>query len=149
MAKGRRGNGEGAIAKRPNGTYEGKITLEDGKRKTFYGKTRKEVQEKLKVALHEQQKGTLVTAPQQKLEDFLKQWLEDTQRDSIKPRSYERYEEIVRLHIVPALGRVQLQKLTPQQVQSFYAKKIKEGYKAITVASFHKVLHKALDTRRI
>ena len=55
-------------------------------------------------------------------------------------------EEIVRLHIVPVLGRVQLQKLTPQQVQSFYAKKIKEGFKAVTVASFHKVLHKALDT---
>lgn len=146
MAKGRRGNGEGTIAKRPNGTYEAKITIEGGKRKTVYGKTRKEVQEKLKIALREQQQGTLVTAPHQKLEDFLQQWLEDTQRDSIKPRSYERYEEIVRLHIVPGLGRVQLQKLTPQQVQSFYAKKIKEGYKAITVASFHKVLHKALDT---
>ncbi len=146
MAKGRRGNGEGTIAKRPNGTYEAKITLEGGKRKTFYGKTRKEVQEKLKVALREQQQGTLVTAPQQKLEDFLQQWLEDTQKHSIRPRSFERYEEIVRLHIVPVLGRVQLQKLTPQQVQSFYTKKMKEGYKAITVASFHNVLHKALDT---
>ncbi len=146
MAKGRRGNGEGTITKRPNGTYEARITIENGKRKTFYGKTRKEVQEKLKVALREQQQGTLVTAPQQKVEDFLKQWLEDTQRDSIRPRSFERYEEIVRLHIVPVLGRIQLQKLTPQQVQSFYAKKIKEGLKAITVASFHNVLHKALDT---
>ena len=146
MAKGRRGNGEGTIAKRPNGTYEAKITLEDGKRKTFYGKTRKDVQEKLKVALREQQQGTLVTAPQQKLEDFLKQWLEDTQMHSIRPRSFERYEEIVRLHIVPVLGRIQLQKLTPQQVQSFYTKKIKEGFKAGTVASFHNVLHKALDT---
>lgn len=146
MVKGRRGNGEGNIKKRANGTYEARITLEDGKRKSVYGKTRKEVQEKLKVALHEQQQGTLVTAPQQKLEDFLQQWLEDTQKHSIRPRSFERYDEIVRLHIVPVLGRIQLQKLTPQQVQSFYTKKIKEGFKAGTVASFHNVLHKALDT---
>ncbi len=145
MAKGRRGSGEGTIAKRSNGTYEAKISIEGGKRKTFYGKTRKEVQEKLKVALREQQQGMLVTAPQQKLEQFLQQWLEETQRNSVKPRSFERYEEIVRLHIVPVLGNVQIQKLTPQQVQSFYTKKIKEGYKAITVASFHNVLHKALD----
>ena len=146
MAKGRRGNGEGSITQRANGTYQARITLEDGTRKSIYGKTRKEVQEKLKVALREQQQGTLVTAPQQKLEDFLKQWLEDTQKHSIRPRSFERYDEIVRLHIVPVLGRIQLQKLTPQQVQSFYTKKINEGFKAGTVASFHNVLHKALDT---
>jgi len=63
MAKGRRGNGEGTITKRSNGTYEARITIEGGKRKSIYGKTRKEVQEKLKVALREQQQGTLVTAP--------------------------------------------------------------------------------------
>ncbi len=146
MARGRRGNGEGSITQRANGTYQARITLEDGTRKSIYGKTRKEVQEKLKIALREQQQGTLVTAPQQKLEQFLQQWLEDTQKHSIRPRSFERYDEIVRLHIVPVLGRIQLQKLTPQQVQSFYTKKINEGFKAGTVASFHNVLHKALDT---
>src|SRR5947209_20126399 len=115
MARGRRGNGEGTITQRKNGTYEAKITVEGGKRKSIYGKTRKEVQEKLKIALHEQQQGTLVTAPQQKLEQFLYDWLEDTQKHSVRPRSYERYEEIVRLHIVPVLGRHSLQKLTAQQ----------------------------------
>jgi integrase len=146
MTRGRRGSGEGTISQRKNGTFEAKITIEGGKRKSIYGKTRKEVQEKLKIALREQQQGTLVTAPQQKLEQFLNDWLENTQKHSVRPRTYERYEEIVRLHIVPGLGHYYLQKLTAQQVQAFYAKKIDEGYKAKTVGMFHSVLHKAIDT---
>ncbi|MBV9690100.1 MAG: tyrosine-type recombinase/integrase [Ktedonobacteraceae bacterium] len=146
MSRGRRGNGEGTITQRKNGTFEAKITIEGGKRKSIYGKTRKEVQEKLKIALREQQQGTLVTSPQQKLEVFLKDWLESTQKHSVRPRTYERYEEIVRLHIIPVLGRHYLQKLTAQQVQAFYTKKLDEGLAAKTVENFHIVLHKALDT---
>lgn len=146
MTRGRRGNGEGSISKRPNGTYQARITLEDGKRKSIYGKTRKEVQEKLKIALREQQQGTLVTAPQQKVEQFLNDWLENTQKHSVRPRTYERYEEIVRLHIIPVLGRHYLHKLTAQHIQAFYTQKINEGLSAGTVASFHNVFHKALDT---
>lgn len=146
MTRGRRGNGEGTITQRKNGTWEAKIMLEDGKRKSIYGKTRKEVQDKLKVALREQQQGTLVTASQQKVEDFLNDWLENTQKHSVRPRTYERYEEIVRLHINPVLGRHYLHKLTPQQVQAFYKKKLDEGLSARSVESFHNVLHKALDT---
>ena len=73
-------------------------------------------------------------------------WLENTQRQSVRPRTYERYEEIVRLHIVPELGQYQLQKLIAQHLQRFYAKKLDEGLSATTVTSFHNVLHKALDT---
>lgn len=146
MTRGRRGNGEGTISQRKNGTWEAKITLEDGKRKSIYGKTRKEVQDKLKVVLREQQQGTLITASQQKLEDFLSDWLENTQKHSVRPRTFERYEEIVRLHINPVLGRHYLHKLTPQQVQTFYKKKLDEGLSARSVESFHNVLHKALDT---
>src|ERR1700686_3121255 len=110
MSRGRRGNGEGTISKRPNGTYDAKVTTEGGKRKSIYGKTRKEVQEKLKVALREQQQGTLVTAPQQTMKQFLEDWLENTHKQNVRPRSHERYEEIVRLHIVPSIGKVQMQK---------------------------------------
>jgi len=48
--------------------------------KVFYGKTRKEVQEKLNQALYEQRQGTLITAPKQTLTHFLTDWLENTQK---------------------------------------------------------------------
>lgn len=143
----RRGNGEGSIYQRKSdGKWVGSITLENRKRKVFYGKTRKEVQEKLKAALREQQQGTLVTASQQTLKQFLEDWLENTHKQNIRPRSHERYEEIVRLHIIPAIGNVPLQKLTPQRLQKLYSEKLKAGYSAVTVIAIHNLLHKALDT---
>jgi integrase len=144
---GKRGNGEGSIYFRTSDEkWVGSITLENRKRRVFYGKTRKEVQEKLKVALREQQQGTLVTAPRQTLAQFLTDWLENSQRQSVRPRTYERYEELVRLNIAPALGRYELQKLSAQHLQAFYAKKAEEGLSATTINHFHNVLHKALDT---
>lgn len=148
--KGKRGNGEGSIYHRASDNkWVGSITLESGKRKVFYGKTQKEVQEKMKVALYEQQKGMLPAATTKvTVAQFLKDWLETTQKYDVRPRTYERYEEVVRLHISPILGRHQLQKLTTHHVESFYAKKLEEGLSPRTVNTFHNVLHKALDKAR-
>jgi integrase len=140
-----RGHGEGTIYHRQDGRWVASITLETGKRKTFYGKTRKEVQEKLKIALREQQQGTLVTAPEQTVKQFLDDWLENSHKQNIRPRSHERYEQIVRLHIIPYIGKVQLQKLAPQQLKKLYADKLKEGLSAITVTAIHNLLHRVLD----
>ena len=82
----------------------------------------------------------------QTLAQFLTDWLENSQKQSVRPRTYERYEELVRLHIVPVLGRYELQKLSAQHLQAFYAKKSEEGLSATTINHFHNVLHKALDT---
>ena len=144
MAK--RGHGEGSIYRRQDGRWTAEISLEGGKSKFLYGKTRKEVQERLKTALYEQQQGMLVTGPQQTVAQFLTHWLEDVHMQSIRPRTYERYEEIVRLHLVPGIGHHQLQKLSPQHLQSFYKKKLQEGLSTTTVNCFHSVLHKALET---
>jgi integrase len=144
MAK--RGPGEGSIYRRKDGRWTAEISLEGGKSKFIYGKTRKEVQEKLKTALYEQQQGVLVTGPQQQVGQFLSQWLEDVHKQSIRVRTYERYEEIIRLHLIPGIGHHWLKKLSPQHLQSFYKKKLEEGLSATTVTSFHNVLHKALET---
>jgi len=99
----------------------------------------------LTTALHEQQKGLLVTTSKQTVAQFLTDWLENTHKRRIRPRTYERYREAVYLHINPALGQHQLQKLTVQHVQAFYAKKEDEGLAAATIIYFHSVLHNALD----
>ena len=144
---GKRGNGEGSIYHRESdGKWVGSVTLENRKRRVFYGKTRKEVQEKLKAALHEEQQGTLVPASQQTVGQFLPDWLENTHKSHIRPRTYERYEEAIHLHIVPALGHYKLQKLSARQVQAFYSSKLSEGSAPATVRYYHSVLHNALKT---
>ncbi len=143
----KRGNGEGSIYQRKeDGKWVGSVTLDNGQRKVFYGKTRKEVKEKLTRVLHEQQQGTLVTAGPQTVEQFLTDWLENTHKRHVRPRTYERYREAVYLHIIPSLGKHQLQKLTVQHVQRFYTKKEDEGLAPATIIYYHSVLHNALDT---
>jgi len=145
MAK--RGNGEGSIYRRSDGRWVGEMTIEGRKRRFVYGKTRKEVQEKLQAALKELQQGIMLQGTaRQTLEQFLMDWIENSQKQYVRARTYERYEEIVRLHIVPVLGRHRLQKLSAQHVQAFYAKKLNEGLSATTIGVFHNVLHKALAT---
>jgi integrase len=143
----RRGNGEGSIYRRNDGRWVGEMTVEGRQRKFIYGKTRKEVQDKLQAAIHEKQQGIVLTGTaRQTVGQFLADWLENSQKQSVRPRTYERYEEVVRLHILPVLGHHKLQKLSAQHVQAFYTKMLKEGFSAGTVGVFHTVLHKALDT---
>jgi integrase len=144
MAK--RGNGEGSVYKQRSGLWAASISIEGGKRKYFYGKTRKEVQEKLAAALQEQKQGMLVATPQQTVGQFLTDWLEHTHKQSVRPRTYERYEEALRLHLIPVLGKYQLQKLSAQHVQAFYARILEEGLSPSTVIYYHSVLHNALGT---
>jgi integrase len=56
-----------------------------------------------------------------------------------------KYRRLIHIHILPELGNVQLQKLTPQQVQALYKKKDEEGLSPKMVNSIHGVLHKALE----
>jgi integrase len=144
MAK--KANGEGSIYRRKvDGMYVGCITLDDGKRKYFYSKKRQDVAEKMNAALLERQQGTLVTAPQQALSQYLAYWLEHNVKDTVRPRTYERYEAIIRLHIGPVIGKVKLQSLAPHHINTLKSKKLKEGLSPTTVSAIHEMLHKALD----
>lgn len=143
MAK--RGHGEGTIYQRKDGRWVASITLENRRRKTFYSKTRKEVQEKLRVALNEQKQGILSTGPQQTMKQFLEQWLEEVHKPSIRIGTYKGYRGYLDKHILPALGHIPIQKLTPQHVQAFYSRKQQEGLSAKSVNNIHGMLHKALD----
>lgn len=137
-------HGDGSIYLRKDGRFAASMVLENGKRKYFYGQSKKEVRDKLKKAQLEQVQGILSTGPQQALSQYLADWLE-VHRYKVRPRTYERYEAIVRLHIVPRLGRVSLQKLTGQHLEKMYADLQKAGLSATTVDAVHNMLHTALD----
>ena len=145
MVMAKRAHGEGSITHRKDGRWMTTMTLEDGKRKYFYGATQAEALGKLREALHQQKQGTLATGKAQTLKTYLNHWLEDVHKSSIKPTTYVSYRAILNNHILPALGHIQVHKLTPQHVQSFYAKKLKEGLSPKTINRSHALLHKALD----
>ncbi len=146
MAK--RGQNEGSIYKRRDGRWVATINLgyRNGKRwrKSFYGSTRREVQERLATALKAQQDGLPVTPERQTVANYLNEWLVECVKPSVRPRTYEGYEGHVRLHISPALGRIRLVKLTPQQVRAFLNDKRREGHSPRSVQYMHAVLRCAL-----
>ncbi len=139
----RRSNQEGSIRKRSDGRWEARLVLGNGERKSLYGETRQEVTRLLSQAIRDREAGISALGDRQTVEQYLVSWLEVVTH-TIKPRTWQRYRELVQLHIIPTLGSVTLSKLTAQQVQNLYAAKLNEGLSSTTVHHIHAVLHRAL-----
>src|SRR4051794_30671092 len=115
---GRRGHNEGTIYQRKSdGRWVAMIDLGivngKRKRKPIYGKTRKEVAEKLKTQLHEQQQGILpLESKRQTVAQYLNDWLLNDVKPTVRPVTYTSYSTLCQLYILPALGWIQLTKLS-------------------------------------
>ena len=115
----RRGRGEGGITKRKDGRWMAQVDLgwQDGKRrrKALYGRTKAEVQDKLRETLHRRDHGLPPVPEQETVGSFLRRWL-DLKQGRVRQGTWKRYEQIVRAHLMPSLDRVRLARLTPQDV---------------------------------
>src|SRR5690242_3175845 len=136
----KRGNSEGSIAKRKDGLWEARISLEGGKRKRFYAKTRQEAARQLATALRDRDAGLPILGKGQTVESYLLSWLEAT-KSTICYQTWRVYECRVRIHTIPTLGAIPLTRLTAQQVQLLYAKKLEEGLSSTSVHHLHAMLH--------
>jgi integrase len=87
------------------------------RRKVIYGKTRKEVADKLKALHRDQASGVHLAVERQTVETFLLRWLDDVVSQRNKARTQDSYRNTVRRHIVPTLGHYQLDQLRPEHVQ--------------------------------
>ena len=146
IAMGKRANSEGSVYQRKDGRWVASISLENGKRKTIYSKTQREALKEVQRANRAKEQGIILSTEDQTLEIFLKTWLEDTARLNLRDRTYIRYRELMELHVLPTLGKVKLQKLSPQQLQKLYKTKLDEGYAPQTVKHIHRVLHRSLNS---
>jgi integrase len=120
--------------------------------------TAADVQEQLLKARSDQSRGLPVATERQTVAQFLESWLEHTLKTRARPRSVESFTAIVNRHIVPVLGKIRLDKLTPQQVQALLEKKRqpykvknktgkeveKHGLSPQTIANIRTVLRSAL-----
>jgi hypothetical protein len=79
-----------------------------------------------------------------KIKEYMTRWLADSVRDAVKRSTFARYEQITRLHIVPAFGQTKLKHLSPAHVRGLYREKLNAGLSARTAQYIHATLHKAL-----
>jgi integrase len=144
----KRGQNEGSIFQRADGRWCAMLNLgwHDGKlkRKSFYGASAEEVRKQLTAAQKARDDGQPILTDGQTVAQFLADWLENTVKPNAQPRSYEKFSDAARLHVVPTLGRVKLDKLSPQQVQKLLNQKLESGLAPQTVVGIRTMLRTAL-----
>lgn len=140
-------NGAGSIWQRKDGRFEARVYVPqpDGtrKRKTVYGSTWEECDEKRQELVRRDRQGIPTPSRSAKLSEWLPYWLEEYIRPHRKRTTYAKYEMHVRLYLVPLLGTRRLESLTTVNVRRMLAE-VTEKASAATVKESHKVLRTAL-----
>lgn len=116
---------------------------------TFKG-TERAAQKELTRLLRELDTGTYIDPSKQTVAEYLRAWLVNSAR--ISARTREGYSEICEKHLIPQLGRLQLGKLSPQHIQTYYTtartsgrRDGKGGLSEQSILHHHRLLHKALS----
>ena len=130
--------GDGTVRQRKDGRWEGRIVIgydDNGypKTKNVLSKTKKECVEKLQ-KLKEDYGGLKPekVRPEMLFGDWLTYWYENHSKPKIRPTTQETYESRIRLHIIPEIGDIPLNKLTQNDLQQFYGRLKKSGRKRFT-----------------
>jgi integrase len=120
----RRHNGEGSIYPVTNG-YRGYIwcTRPGGERYRKYvkGRTFDETQQAWFRLRDQAQRGP-VDSDVPKLADFLHYWLREIVQPNLAPKTHEKYELSSRLHIIPHLGAMRLDKIQVKDIRRWLNK---------------------------
>lgn len=156
MAK--RANGEGSICKRQNGSYMGQITIgKDSKtgnpiRKSVYAKTKREVLLKMNDIKYEMAHGLFVDDKNLTVEVWIKTWLEEIKKNSLRASSFKAYESNIENHLLPSIGSLKLRNLKSIHINQMYNDllrcgniRTKKGLNARTIRSIHVILSEALN----
>jgi len=146
----RRGPNEGSIYERWDGRWAGSVHIgyEDGRRvrKHVMGHTRAEVKEKMAALMRAHDERRPIPSQREKLGPFLRRWLDEVAKPTLRASTYDSYDDILRAHLIPGLGRHPIAKLTPAEVQTFLNGKLAGGLSPRRVQYIHAVLRRALGT---
>ena len=142
--KGRASNGMGSIRQRADGRWEGRYSTPDGRQRSVYGKTEKEVTAKLRGQLHVLDTGAWREPSKMTVSEWLDIWVEDYCTHTTASTRYT-YERILRVHFKPAIGNVKLSKLSPVHVRRALNDMQRAGKAPKTIYTARGVLRAALN----
>ena len=145
----------GHVRARGKGTWELKFDVErdplTSKRRvrysTFRG-TKRQAEVELARLVTAAANGGFVEPSHLTVADFLARWLADWATGNVSAKTAERYEQIIRRHVVPIIGAIQLQKMRAVTLGELYGRLLRgEGEHPTlsprTVGHVHRVLHRA------
>ena len=71
--------------------------------------------------------STFIQSKKITVREYLEEWLRTYVECNLKKKTISSYKSIILLHIIPALGNIELQKLTSSHIDEFYICKLKNG----------------------
>ena len=152
----RNANGEGSIIKDKRGFWRGAVSLPSSngkyKKKYIYGKTRKEVAEKMNALINQLRTNTYIEPCKVTLYEWLCTWLEQYCKNEVRLSTYVNYDTYVQRHIRNSIGGYKLCDLNTSIMQMFFNDKAKNGklngsggLSPKTLKNMHDMLHRALN----
>ena len=89
--------------------------------------------------------GQYVPRTKETVAEYIDRWFVIYARTNTTPRTQQGYDGYIRNHIKPYLGRIPLQALRTEHVQSLYSVMLERGLSAQTVKHCHRILTGALN----
>lgn len=94
----------------------------DSLKRRGYGKTRDEVRGKITELQAQENQGIPIPDTNMNLEDYLMYWLAKVVKVHRRPKTYQGYESVARVHLVPGLGRKKIRTLRAAEVRTWLAR---------------------------
>ncbi len=138
----RRRNHEGSITRRGDSV---RIQFSvDGRRYSVTAPTEREAKRKMRERIRQVEGGTLPPRERLTVEQWLTRYLDDVARLETREMTYRTYKSLAQNHIIPALGRIRLEKLQAADVRRLYSDLQRSGLSPTSIRLIHAILRVAL-----
>lgn len=141
----RRENDSGSVYQRASdGMWLAALRLPNGKRKYMSSRTKTGVQEKLRTAKRDLARAGNLPTSSPSLAQWITLWLK-AKKKTLKPGTYVDYERKMLNYVVPAIGRIRMERLTADHVRRVHDYIIEtKGLSSTTALTTHRILAKCL-----
>lgn len=114
------------------------------------GDTKKAAEQRLREILRSLDTGCYVQPSKMRVRDYLESWLTNV-KQNVSAKTLDSYQDIVRAHLIPALGDLLLPELKPIHLKQYYTTALESGRRVgqgglsrMTVLRHHRTLSEAL-----
>ncbi|MEE2927094.1 MAG: tyrosine-type recombinase/integrase [Chloroflexota bacterium] len=115
--------------------------------------TKREAEKRLAELVNQVDNGQYSQPTKLTFGSFMGRWLQDYAWPNLSPETAQAYDIMAQKHLMPALGNIPLQQLTPSHIQTYYTDKLtfgrrdgKGGLSPRTVRHHHRLIHVALES---
>jgi len=132
-----------------------KYTGQDGKKKSYAKKgfatkkeaTQHEAEMKAKLA-NPVYSPVVASQGKQTVKEYLEEWVENHGKANLRPSTFAGYKSHIRNHIVPYIGHVQLNQLTPAMLDNMFQQLFDKGLSNSTVRYAQRILSVSMEHAR-